>query len=302
MSSYVPVETGMSLQQALQAVEEQLTEAELYYGHGTDNPGDEAFALIFQTLDLSFDEVDSLLEKRLAENEVDQINDIVSQRIETRQPLPYLLKQAYFFGLPFYVDERVIIPRSSIGELIEDQFHPWITQPESIRRVLDLCTGSGALAVACAYAFETAMIYATDIDGDALNVAHNNVERHQLQEQVKLIESDLFEDVPEQTYDIIVTNPPYVGYHEQHDLPAEYSYEPDKALFAQDQGLALAKQILEQARSYLSQDGLLVMEVGQNADLLGEALPQVPFIWLSFEDSEGGVCLLTAQQLKDSGF
>lgn len=302
MSSYQTAQTNMSMQDVLQAVEKELSQAELYYGHGTDNPADEAFALVFQTLDLNFDEIDSVLDKRLSDQEAQQINDIMSQRIETRQPLPYLLQQAYFFGLPFYVDKRVIIPRSSIGELIEEQFHPWVTQPDEVRRVLDLCTGSGALAISCAYAFETAGIYATDIDKDALDVAKKNVDKHQLQEQVTLVESDLFDNVPQQTYDLIVTNPPYVGHHELDELPQEYRYEPRQALFADEQGLSLAKAILQQARHYLSRDGLLVMEVGQNADLLGEAYPQVPFIWLSFEDSEGGVCLLTAQQLKESGF
>lgn len=296
------LQEGMLLKEALQAIETALDEAQLYYGHGTDNPADEAFALIFQSLQLDFDEIDSLLDKQLTQYEADNLNAKVAQRIESRQPLPYILNEAYFFGLPFYVDQRVIVPRSSIGELIEQQFYPWLTEPDGVRRILDLCTGSGCLAIACAYAFETAKVYACDIDDDALEVARFNIDKHEVGQQVELFQSDLFDTVPRQTYDVIVTNPPYVG-HEEHDtLPAEYHHEPDKALFAEQQGLALAKQILEQARDYLSEDGFLVMEVGQNADLLGEALPQVPFIWLSFENSEGGVCLLTAKQLKESGF
>ena len=297
-----PLQGGMLLKEALQSIETALGEAELYYGHGTDNPGDEAFALIFQSLQLAFDDVDSLLDRQLADSEAQKLNQLVSQRIETRQPLPYILNEAYFFGLPFYVDKRVIVPRSSIGELVEEQFHPWVTEPEGIRRILDLGTGSGCLAIACAYAFETAKVYACDVDAQALEVAQINVNKHEVSQQIELFQSDLFDQVPKQEYDIIVTNPPYVGRHEQAELPDEYRYEPEQALFADEQGLSLAKRILENARHYLSRDGLLIMEVGQNADLLGEAFPQIPFIWLSFEDSEGGVCLLTAQQLKDSGF
>lgn len=285
----------MNIKEAIQKVAQKLEQSTLYFGHGTDNALDEAYALVLQSLKLSFDQ--PLTERNITVEEWQQIELLLKRRIEERKPLAYLTQEAYFFGMPFYVDERVIIPRSPIAELIENQFSPWIN-PAKVTSILDLCTGSGCIAIACAMMFEFARIDAIDISTDALTVAKMNVERHHLIEQVNLIHSDLFQQLPMHRYDIIVSNPPYVGAEEIAGLPAEYLHEPKLAFHAEEEGLAIVTQILRQASHYLSEAGILVVEVGNNAELLQQRYPQVPFIWLEFEHSEDGVFLLTAEQLK----
>ncbi|HHO59889.1 MAG TPA: 50S ribosomal protein L3 N(5)-glutamine methyltransferase, partial [Thiotrichales bacterium] len=221
---------------------------------------------------------------------------LFQQRIGKRLPAAYITHEAWFAGLAFYVDERVLIPRSPIAELIQVQFEPWL-DPASVHRVLDLCTGSGCIAIACAYAFEAAAIVASDYSADALAVAAKNREAHGLESRLQLIESDLFESVPPARFDLIVSNPPYVSLPEMQQLAAEFDHEPGLALAAGNDGMDLVIPMLQQARQYLSDQGVLVVEVGYSKPALEALLPQVPFYWLDFEYGGDGVFLLTAEQL-----
>lgn len=268
----------------------------LHFGHGTDNALDEMYALVLGVLSLPMDVDPALLQARLTMEEREQVARQLSRRIVDRVPVPYLTNQAYFCGLPFFVDERVLIPRSPIAELIEQHFAPWI-QPEEVTRVLDLCTGSGCIAIACCYAFPDAVVDAVDISKAALEVAEINRDRHDVTDQLTLIESDLFAAVPPVRYDIIVSNPPYVGADEMQILPEEYRHEPVMALEAPNNGLAVVDRILRQAHDYLSDQGILVVEVGNSADALIDAYPDIAFTWLDFERGGDGVFLLTREQL-----
>lgn len=275
----------------------QFNASNLYYGHGTDNAWDEAHALVLRSLHLPFEINMQILDARLTTEERQHLLEHIKRRIDDRIPVPYLIQEAWFAGLPFYVDERVLIPRSPIAEFIEQQFTPWI-EPENVQAILDLCTGSGCIAIACAAAFPDAEVDAVDLSQDALSVAERNVVRHQVGEQVNLYHSDLFTALPPKRYDIIVSNPPYVSRDEMQTLPAEYRHEPEFALAAAEEGLAIACEILRQAANYLTENGILVVEVGNSEQALVERYPQVPFTWLEFERGGQGVFLLTAAQLK----
>jgi len=275
----------------------QFNAAELYFGHGTDNAWDEAFALIIRALHLPFEDNSLLLDARLTIQERQTLLELIKKRVEDRIPVPYLIQEAWFAGLPFYVDERVLIPRSPIAELIEQQFTPWI-DPAQVGAILDLCTGSGCIAIACAAAFPEAEVDAVDLSKNALAVAEYNVGKHQLEQQIKLYDSDLFSALPAKRYDIIVSNPPYVADAEMQVLPAEYRHEPEFALTAADEGLAIACKILQQAADYLSENGILIVEVGNSEQALVARFPEVPFMWLDFERGGQGVFLLTAEQLR----
>jgi len=270
----------------------------LYYGHGTDNAWDDIWALVLGSLALPFDVDPLLLNGRLTTAERALLCERFEQRIEKRIPVPYLTHEAYFCDLPFYVDERVLIPRSPIAELIKQQFSPWIN-PMSVEHVLDLCTGSGCIAIACCEAFPDAMVDAVDISPAALAVAEINRQRHGVADVLTLIESDCFTQVPTIRYNIIVSNPPYVGHEEMQTLPCEYQHEPVLALETADNGLAIIDRILHQARHYLAEDGILVVEVGNSENALIDAYPHVPFTWLDFEHGGQGVFLLTYQQISE---
>ncbi|STX52276.1 adenine specific methylase [Legionella busanensis] len=271
---------------------------ELYYGHGTDNAWDDIRSLILGSLSLPFDIDNFLLQTRLTPSEKQFLANQLEKRIKDRIPVPYLTKQAFFCGLPFYVDERVLIPRSPIAELIERQFSPWV-DPNRVERILDLCTGSGCIAIACSYAFPDAFVDATDISHEALEVARINCQRHQLEDVVNLIKSDCWHNLGEKRYDIIVSNPPYVGDAEMLTLPREYLHEPDMALRTEQNGLAIVKKILAEAHNYLTKEGVLIVEVGNSEEELISAYPDLSFTWLDFERGGQGIFLLTAQQLKD---
>ncbi len=275
----------------------RFTEAGLFFGHGTDNALDEACYLVLHTLHqpyhLSRDYFDAVLTEadRLA------LFNIITRRIDKKIPAAYLTHEAILAGLSFYVDERVLIPRSPIAELIEAHFSPWVDS-ERVKNVLDLCTGSGCIAIACAYAFPDAQIDALDFSREALEVAALNRERHHLQEQVSLVHSDLFSGLPEKKYAIIVSNPPYVARAEWQQLPTEYFAEPEMGFDGGEDGLDLVIRILAQAEKYLCNHGILVVEVGSSAETLQNRFPEVPFYWLDFERGGDGVFLLTAQQVQ----
>ncbi len=300
-------------------------------GQGTQDYFAEAAALVMQVLHLDWSISPEILDSVLLPSEKQQVLDLLRQRVNDKKPLAYLLNLSYFAGLPFYVDERVLIPRSPIAELIEAKFFPYfaddntaIAMPDVVpvndnatrwdfalpndyscplpMRILDMCTGSGCIAIALAHAFDEAIVDAVDLSADALEVAAVNVEHHQLLEQVSLIESDLFAKVPPTSitggYDLIVCNPPYVDSQDMADLPAEFNHEPELALAAGQDGLDLVKVILAQAADYLSENGLLVVEVGNSAWALKQTFPEVAFYWLQFAKGGDGVFALTASQCR----
>lgn len=270
---------------------------ELYYGHGTDNAWDDMLALLTHTLHLPADAPLALLQTKLSQDEKKNLEHALSLRLYERIPVPYITGRSVHFGLEFLVNESVLIPRSPIAEFLQNQGGAFV-EPNRVRRILDLCTGSGCLAIMAAYAFPDAFVDGSDISLDALMVAEQNIAMHGLEDQVQCIHSDLLESVPEIPYDIIISNPPYVGDAEMAELPAEYLHEPDSALRAPDNGLALVEQMLREAPRYLSEHGILVVEVGNSETELVERYPEVPFIWLEFEHGGQGVFLLTKTDLE----
>lgn len=270
----------------------------MFYGHGTDNAVDDAAALVFHALNLSHDLGDAAYRKRVSASARGRAEALITRRIKDRLPAVYLTNKTWFAGLPFYVDPRVLIPRSALAELIERQFTPWI-DPRRVQRVLDVGTGSGCIAIACAKAFPRAKVDAVDISKDALDVARVNVRKHRLGRRVQLVESNHFSGLPaSQTYDIIVSNPPYVGAREMRTLPPEYRHEPRLALEAGDTGLNSVRVLLREAGRFLRPNGILVVEVGNTETAVRRAFRDLPFVWLDFERGGGGVFLLTAEQLR----
>ncbi len=281
----------------------RLARAGLHYGHGTDNARDEAAALVWFALRLprasSAAAARSLLARPVPPRARVRLEALLTRRIGERIPASYLTRRCWFAGLMLYVDERVLIPRSPIAELIEARFAPWIGGAR-VRRILDLGTGSGCIAIACAKAFPAARVDALDISPDALAVARRNVRRHRLQRRVRLLQSDHFTAVRSACYDIIVSNPPYVGRRELRGLPDEYRHEPPLALAAGADGLDSVKIILREAAAHLNPGGILIVEVGNSETALRRAFPRLPFIWLSFERGGGGVFVLERAQLAGS--
>jgi ribosomal protein L3 glutamine methyltransferase len=275
----------------------RLQRARVYFGHGTDNARDEAVALVLHVMKLPHDAPVRVLTRRVGAAQRERFEALLKRRIADRVPLPYLTHESWFAGLPFYVDERVLIPRSAIAELIERRFAPWIA-PARVKNLLDMGTGSGCIALSCAKAFPRARVDAVDIDAPALEVAAINRRRLRLTRRVELIESDHFTALSGRSYDIIVSNPPYVGEREMRGLPREYGHEPRLALASGSVGLDSVATILHQARQFLRPRGLLVVEVGNTERILAKAFPKLPFTWLDFERGGGGVFLLTREQLE----
>lgn len=274
-------------------------EAGVYFGHGTDNAWDEAVYLALFSLGLPYDSPREVGERILTPQEKNQLLALYQRRINEKKPAPYLTHEANFGGMTFYVDERVLIPRSPMAEIIQKRFSPWIS-PERVSTILDLCTGSGCIAALCAAAFPEASVTATDISQEALDVAEINLKKFQLDSRVKLLKSNLFEGIAHNkrhAFDVIIANPPYVDKEDMDSLPAEYLHEPDLALKAGNDGLDVVNIILKQAKEYLSDDGILIVEVGNSAAALIKQNPTLPFIWLEFEHGEGEVFLLNKRDL-----
>jgi ribosomal protein L3 glutamine methyltransferase len=274
----------------------RMMQQKVYFGHGHISAIDEARQLVLAAVDLPWDSDELVLDAKLLRVEKERVLAFMQRRIEQREPLPYITNEAWFMQMPFYVDQRVLIPRSPIAQLIENQFSPFL-KSGPIANILDLCTGSGCIGIACAYAFEEANVDLADISVDALTVATLNIEKHGLTDQVQTIESDLFSELNKK-YDLIVSNPPYVDKNDLAQMPKEYLHEPELALGSGDDGLDLCKQMLAQASDYLTEDGLLIVEVGNSEIHLMQQYPQVPFIWVELEQGGNGVFAISAEDLQ----
>jgi ribosomal protein L3 glutamine methyltransferase len=275
----------------------RFNQAELFFGHGTTNAYDEAAYLILHTLHLPLDRLEPFLDARLLPVEIKTVVDILRRRVEERLPASYLTHEAWLGDFRFYVDERVIVPRSFIAELLREQLSPWVEDPEEIASGLDMCTGSGCLAILMAHVFPNALIDAVDLSADALEVARRNVDDYGLKEQINLVQSDLFSALQGRRYDLIVSNPPYVNAPSMQVLPKEYLHEPQMALGSGADGLDATRVILREAPKHLNKGGLLVVEIGHNRDALEEAFPDLPFTWLETSAGDEHVFLLTREQL-----
>jgi ribosomal protein L3 glutamine methyltransferase len=280
----------------------QFKKSRIYFGHGTDNALDEAIYLILHVLELHQNTMqyinNAILNTVLTAKQKNAVLKIIRRRVEERIPAPYLTHEAWFCGLPFYVDKRVLIPRSPLAELIQNYFAPWINS-KKIKRILDIGTGSGCIAIACAHAFPKIPVDAVDISSGALKVAAINCASYKLTKQVHLIKSNLFAALKNKKYDIIISNPPYVSKNEMEILPKEYAHEPNIALLAAKNGIEIITRILQEAAKYLAPKGILIVEAGNSAPIIIEKYPHLPFTWLEFEHGESEVFLLTKEQLKN---
>jgi ribosomal protein L3 glutamine methyltransferase len=275
----------------------RFNEAKLFFGHGCDNAQDETAWLVLHALHLPPDRIEPWLDARLTRHERLAVLELLQQRIARRLPAAYLTHEAWQAGLRFYVDERVLIPRSYFADLLVDGFAPWIDDPAAIESALDLCTGSGCLAILMAHAFPNAKIDAADISKDALEVARRNVADYDLKERIRLAPGDLFAGIGKRKYDFILSNPPYVTAQAMRDLPPEYRHEPENALAAGDDGLDIVRRILADAHKHLKPGGLLAIEVGHNRAIVEAAFPELPLVWLDTESGEGKIFMLRREDL-----
>ena len=272
-------------------------EAGLTFGHGSENAYDEAAYLVLHTLHLPLDTLEPFLDANLTAQEKATLLEILQRRVEQKVPAAYLTHEAWLGEFKFYVDERVIVPRSFIAELLRERLFPWVADADNTTAVLDLCTGSGCLAILAAHAFPNAMVDAVDLSPDALQVAQRNVADYHLQERVNLIQSDLFSKLSGRQYDIIISNPPYVDAESVAALPAEYRHEPKLALGSGADGLDATREILKQAADHLTEHGILIVEIGHNRDALEAAYPELPFTWLEVSAGDEFVFLLHRNDL-----
>lgn len=287
----------LTLRDLLRFAVSRFNEAGLFFGHGSDNAWDEAAYLLLHTLHLPLDRLEPFLDARLTSGERESALRILERRVVERVPAAYLTNEAWLGEHRFYVDERVIVPRSFIAELLGDELAPWIEDPWAVGRVLDLCTGSGCLAILAAHAFPDARVDAVDISSDALAVAARNVADYGLEERLRLVNADLFAGVPGERYDVIISNPPYVNAESVAALPEEYRREPEIALGSGHDGLDLTRRILAEAADHLNPGGLLVVEIGHNRDELEAAYPETPFTWLDTAAGDQYVFLLRREEL-----
>ncbi len=287
----------MALRAQLREAVARFERAHLAFGHGTNNARDEAAYLILHTLKLPLGELDSALNRRLSQSELEAVRAVLRRRVRERLPAAYLTREAWLGDFRFYVDERVIVPRSFIAELLRQGLAPWISDRRRVRSVLDLCTGSGCLAVLAALVFPAARVDATDLSADALQVARRNVKDYRLGKRIRLIHSNLLERLAGCRYDLILCNPPYVNAAAMRALPREYRREPNLALAGGRDGLALVQPLLAQAARHLKPKGLLVVEIGHNRAALEKAFPRLPFIWLQTSAGEDYVFLLQREDL-----
>jgi len=299
MTNLPPNEELQTLRDFMRWGASRFAEAGLYFGHGMGSAIDEAVYLVLHAVHQPPDFPENWFDTRVTSEERQSILDLIDRRITERKPAAYLTGEGWFCGLPFMVNEHVLIPRSPISELVEAGFQPWLS-PDSVHKVLDLCTGSGCIGIAAAYAFHQAEVDLADISPEALDVAWENIHRHGLDGRVRAVESDLFDNLDGESYDLIVTNPPYVDRDDLESMPDEFHHEPELGLAAGHDGLDLALRILLQAPEYLNPEGILVVEVGNSDEALVELLPDVPFLWPHFERGGHGVFILTRDQLLES--
>lgn len=287
----------LTLRDHLRFMVSRFNESGLFFGHGSDNAWDEAVYLLLHTLHLPIDRLEPFLDARLTPSERTSVAEMIRRRVEERVPAAYITREAWLGDYRFYVDERTIVPRSFIAELIEEQFEPWLEDPWSVSSALDLCTGSGCLAILTALAFPGAHVDAVDLSPDALDVAARNVTDYELEDRVRLVHSDLFSGLAGRRYDLIISNPPYVNAKSMAALPAEYRHEPEMALASGPDGLDLVRRMLREARSHLNPGGLLIVEIGHNRDDLEAAFPTTPFTWLETAAGNEYVFMLREDEL-----
>ncbi|MFN3544705.1 MAG: 50S ribosomal protein L3 N(5)-glutamine methyltransferase [Thiobacillus sp.] len=299
MKHFDDTESLVTVRDWLRFAVSRFNEAGLFFGHGSDNAYDEAAYLILHTLYLPLDRLEPFLDASLTHGEAEEVQAVIERRVRERIPAAYITKEAWLAGHRFRVDERVIVPRSFIAELLAERLAPWVADPDGVTRVLDLCTGSACLAILAALAFPNADVDAVDLSRDALAVARENVADYGLGDRIELIESDLFAALGGRTYDVIVSNPPYVNAESVAALPPEYRAEPALALGSGEDGLDATRQILAQAGRHLNPGGVLVVEIGHNRDALEAAYPDLPFVWLDTSGGDQFVFLLRREDLAD---
>lgn len=288
------------LEQVIQQVAAEFEQAGVFFGHGTDNASDEALALALHCMQLDFNAPADILQQAVEPSALECIRQLARQRIQERRPLAYLTGESYFAGLKFLVNENVLIPRSPIAELIQDQYFPWV-DPEKVHNMLDLCCGSGCIGIASALYCPDWHVTLADISPQALQVARDNSLLHGLEKDIEIIQSDLLNDIPG-AYDLIVCNPPYVSSSEYRDLPGEYRHEPRIGLESGTDGMDIVSQLLRGVASYLKPDGVMIVEVGASAELLMARYPGAAFAWIDFEHGGDGVFMITRQQLQEYQF
>jgi len=297
MKHFDDTESLITLRDWLRFAVSRFNEAKLFFGHGSDNAFDEAAYLILHTLHLPLDRLEPFLDASLTHGESEEVQAVIERRVRERLPAAYLTHEAWLGEHRFYVDERVIVPRSFIAELLHEQLAPWVESPDEVTRALDLCTGSGCLAILAALAFPNAEVDAVDLSKDALDVAAKNVADYALQERIELVESDLFAALDGRSYDLILSNPPYVNAESVAALPPEYQAEPALALGSGEDGLDATRLILAQAKTHLNPGGLLLVEIGHNRDALEAAYPTLPFTWLETASGDQFVFMLRREDL-----
>ena len=292
-------ETLFTIRDWLRYSVSRLEESGVFFGHGTDNAYDESVWLVMSALHLPLDTLDNFLDARITRDEAKHLAHLIERRVTERVPTAYLLREAWLKGFKFYVDERVIVPRSFIAELLEDGLAPWIEYPEMVESAADICTGSGCLGVLLAHAFPNATVDVVDISPDAIAVANINIKNYGLEDQITAVQSDMLSGLKGKKYDLIISNPPYVDAPAMSALPQEYRNEPQIALGSGVAGLDHTHILLKEAKKHLNDDGILVVEIGHNRDALLDAYPELPFTWLDVESGNEFVFLLSKEQLPD---